>query len=310
MNKQNDWFAANLNQPDFGLDEMFASGITPDNTTLRDKDYYKNIKQVQNKFTDSSGKFNEDAYNDYYDSLKRSYNQFSTTNFESKMLKDMESSPYDIFALDNPNSFDATIKMVRNTDPQRHQMGMSGLNVIGEPSWDEREVAQENFVRDEKGNKLNWTPNSKWLGYLFGPTLVKAAWDEDGYHEENGREVFHRKGQAKYDENGDPYYEILGKRSIYGKDVLHVSDIITKDDAWINKIDFIDSDSLDKSAMKTVFKTAATVGMWAIPYVGPWLGGIKAFMDLTSVLPIVGKSIDSFIAGNTDNEFGKAMNAW
>ena len=310
MNKQNDWFAANLNQPNFGLDEMFASGITPDNTTLRDKDYYKNIKQVQNKFTDSSGKFNEDAYNDYYDSLKRSYNQFSTTNFESKMLNDIESSPYDIFALDNPNTFDSTVKMFRNTDPQRHQIGMSGLNVVGEPSWDEREVAQENFVRDENGNKLNWTPNKKWLGYIFGPTLVKAAWDEDGYHEENGRQVFHKKGQAKYDENGDPYYEILGKRSIYGKDVLHVSDIVTKDDAWINKLDFVDSDSLDKSAMKTIFKTAATVGMWAIPYVGPWLGGVKAFMDLTSVLPIVGKSIDSFIAGNTDNDFGKAMNAW
>ena len=69
------------------------------------------------------------------------------------------------------------------------------------------------------------------MGYIFGPTLVKAAWDEDGYHEENGRQVFHKKGQAKYDENGDPYYEILGKRSIYGKDVLHVSDIVTKDDA-------------------------------------------------------------------------------
>ena len=62
--------------------------------------------------------------------------------------------------------------------------------------------------------------------------------------------------------------------------------------------------------MKTIFKTAATVGMWAIPYVGPWLGGIKATMDLTSVLPVVGKSIDSFINGDTNNDFGKTMNQW
>lgn len=310
MNRENDWFAANLNQPDFGFDQMFASGITPDNTTLKDKEFYKGIKQVQNKFTDKSGKFDDDAFNDYYDSLKRSYNEFSTMDFESKLLKNMESSPYDIFSLDNPNTFDASVKMIRNSDPQRHQIGMGGLNVIGEPSWDEREVAQENWVRDENGNKLNWTPNKKWLGNIFGPTLVKAAWDEDGYHEENGIQVFHRKGQAKYDENGDPYYELLGKRSIYGKDVLHVSDVITKDDTWINNLDFIDSDSLDKSAMKTIVKTAATIGMWAIPYVGPWLGSIKAVMDLTSVLPVVGKSIDSFVAGDTNNDFGKAMNQW
>ena len=61
---------------------MFASGITPDNTTLRDRDYYKNIQQVKDVFTDSAtGVFNEDRFNDYYDSLSRSYNEYSRTNF-------------------------------------------------------------------------------------------------------------------------------------------------------------------------------------------------------------------------------------
>lgn len=134
MAKQNDWFAANLNQPDFGLDDMFASGITPDNTILRDRDYYKDIKQVKETFTDKSGNFNEDAFNAYYDGLSRSYNTFANEDFVGKMLNTMESSPYDIFSLDNPNTFDATVKMVRNSDSQRHQVGMSGVNLIGEPS--------------------------------------------------------------------------------------------------------------------------------------------------------------------------------
>lgn len=73
----------------------------------------------------------------------------------------MESSPYDIFSLDKPKSFDFMVKMVRNSDPQRHQIGMTGLNKVGEASFDEREVAQANLVRDEKGKILDYTPNSK-----------------------------------------------------------------------------------------------------------------------------------------------------
>jgi len=311
MNKKNDWLAANLNRPDFSMDDMFAAGITPDNTGLQDKDYYKGIKQVQEAFKNKNGEFDEALFDNYYDSVSRTYNEFSRSNFEKNLLNNMESSPYDIFALENPNTFDWTVKMVRNKDPQRHQIGMSGVNVTGDPSWDEREVAQANFVRDENGNALDWTPNDKgFWGALTGKTLVKAAWDEDGYHEENGRQVFHHKGESKYDENGDPYYELLGGRSVYGKDVLHVTDVISKDDSWANQFDFLDSDSLDKSVGKTIAKTAATIGMWAIPYVGPWLGGVKAIMDMSSVLPVVGKSIDSFISGDTDNKFGESMNKW
>lgn len=135
MNKKNDWFAANMNKPEYGLDEMFAAGITPDNTSLQDKDYYKSIKPVQEKFTDkSTGKFNEDAFNFFYDSVSRSYNEFSKTDFVKNYLDNMESSPYDIFALNKPNAFDVTVKMVRNSDPQRHQVGISGLNIVGNPS--------------------------------------------------------------------------------------------------------------------------------------------------------------------------------
>ena len=311
MNRQNDWFAANLNRPEFGFDQMYASGITPDNTTLRDKDYYKNIQQVKDAFTDrATGVFNEEQFNDYYDGLARSYNDFSRTNFVDNWLKNMDSSPYDIFS-DKPGTFDNTVRMIRNRDPQRHQIGVSGINVVGAPSWDEREVAQENFVRDENGNKLDWTPNQRGLwGALTGKTLVKATYDKDGYYEENGRRVFHKKGEAKYDENGDPYYELLGNRSVYGKDVLHVTDVITRDDSWVNQLDFLDSDSLDKSVFKTIMKSAAQIGLYAIPYAGPYIGAVKAIMDLSSVLPVVGKAFDGIVSGDTSDSFGKSMSKW
>ena len=36
-------------------------------------------------------------------------------------------------------------------------------------------------------------------------TYVFATWDEDGQHEEEGRLVKHYKGEAKLDEEGNPY---------------------------------------------------------------------------------------------------------
>jgi hypothetical protein len=45
----------------------------------------------------------------------------------------------------------------------------------------------------------------------------------------DGREVSHKAGDYKFNENGDPYYETLGNRSLTGKDILHISDTLTVD---------------------------------------------------------------------------------
>ena len=316
MNKINDWFAANLNCPDFTMDQMVKAGVTPDNTTLQSKDYYKTVPQVKAQFTDTStGKFDDEKFNAYYDALSRSYNTFAETEFVDHWLESIESSPYDIFSTNQP-SFDATVRMIRNSDSQRHSVGISGMGRTGDPVFDEREVAQANFVRDENGNKLDYTPNNKWaLGTLFSKnTYVMAQYDEDGYYNENGMRVFHKKGERKYDENGDPYYEILGKRSVLGRDVLHVSDVITRDDSWINKLDFLDSDSLETSVGKTIFKTLSQVALFAVPHVGPYMGAVKAVLDFGSVMPKLGKSLDGLFTGDaTDGSFGSAMeqmDAW
>jgi hypothetical protein len=41
--------------------------------------------------------------------------------------------------------------------------------------------------------------------------------------------VTHHKGDHKYNEFGDPQYQMIGKNEIYGKDVLHYSDTFTKE---------------------------------------------------------------------------------
>ena len=63
-----------FNQPS-SLDEVVANGITPENTGIQSKDYYKNIDAVQQTFT-QNGKFDEVAFDNFYNSALKTYNEF------------------------------------------------------------------------------------------------------------------------------------------------------------------------------------------------------------------------------------------
>jgi hypothetical protein len=108
-------------------------------------------------------------------------------------------------------------------------MGIGNIFETGAPSFSEREVAQANKVTDEKGKTLNWSPNDKGglIKGLFRPTLALAEYSKDEYDKYGN--LIHHKGEPKYNEFGDPYYEILGDKEIYGKDILRYADTITKE---------------------------------------------------------------------------------
>jgi hypothetical protein len=66
----NDWVAINLNvedSPEVTMDDLYANGIRPENTVIKDAEYYKDIPQVREKFT-KDGKFDEDAFNQAHQS--------------------------------------------------------------------------------------------------------------------------------------------------------------------------------------------------------------------------------------------------
>ena len=135
-----------------------------------------------------------------------------------------------------------------------------------------------------------------------------AQWDEDDIHYENGIAVEHKKGDLKFNESGKPYYETLGKRDIYGKDVLHYVDTLTVDGTRLNKFDFLDSDSKEKGLGATLIRTAAQIApMFAGPVIGGIYGAITAIGALNRVMPILAKGIDSIITGTDDNPFGRKM---
>ena len=307
MAKKNDWVATMLfNQPS-SLDEVVANGITPENTGIQTKDYYKNIDAVQQTFTKDDGKFDEVAFDNFYNSAVKTYNKFSEEDWIQKLVKEMDKDPFDWTQPLNTNIKDISVTIQNGNNPERRNMSITGIGTIGSPAFSIREIAQDNEVRDLDGNKLGWTPNQKGaIGSLFEPTVVLAQWDEDGEHIYNGRKVSHKKGDYKTDENGEFYYELLGNREAYDKEILRFSDVLTVDGTTLNKFDVFDSDSLHKSAAQVVAKTALEILPLLTPF-GKVYGTISAITNLASVMPTLGKSINGIISGSNENEIGQSL---
>ena len=92
LNKKNDWLATIINQPDFSINDMYTNGITPSNTEMKTRDYYKNIPAVIEQFSEN-GKFDENKFNNFYQSSLIMYNKFSNDVFENSLLEEHEFSP-------------------------------------------------------------------------------------------------------------------------------------------------------------------------------------------------------------------------
>lgn len=295
MAKKNDFFAATLNAPEnFGFDDFFTHDITPENTELKDPEYYKTVKQVQNKFTEN-GTFNEDAFNSYYNGVLRLYNDFTQTDYVQQIIDSVERAPESIRDLSNTNIKDTSVTLYSNPDPWRKSRGMQGIRSEGDPSFDIREVAQANYMRDENGNILNYKPNDlKFFKGLFAKPAVLA---EDEY------------GNPLLDDNGDPYYRELKKgEDIAGKTLLHWTDTFTEDDSALNKFDFFDRDGLKKSVGGILVDNVFRIAPYFIPYVGQVIGGLQAVTGLVSALPMVVKSVDGLIENNPNSTITKKMN--
>jgi hypothetical protein len=62
--------------------------------------------------------------------------------------------------------------------------------------------------------------------------LVLATYEQDTVENINGQQILHRKGELMLDDEGNPFYrELAPGESVYGKDVLHISDTLTDDDS-------------------------------------------------------------------------------
>lgn len=304
IQKKNDWLATLFYSPDKTIQDLADYGITTDNSALQSRDYYKNSPSVQEAFTDQHGNFDNAKFNSFYEDALYLYNMAEELNIEGNMVNTFEYDPLDVLAPVGAKRKDLTSSIYQVANPQRQSVGLVGINKISDPTMSIREVAQTSKVFNWETQQFeDWTPNEH--GGFFGgwtmPTLVLAQWDEDGTHEINGRIFSHKKGDLKFNEYGDPYYETLSGRNIEGKDLLHYTDTLTVDGSSWNKYDFFDSDGLDKSVGGTVMKTLVTVAPMFIPGVNYVYGGITAALELGEVFPLLYKSVAGIAYGDTSN---------
>lgn len=298
--KKNDWLATLFFSPDKTPQDLANIGITTDNSSLQDRDYYKNIPEIQSAFKTDSGAFDENKFNKFYQDALELYNYADNEKVVADLTNFYNYDELSNFAPIGSNVTNDNPIFTRIKNPERRSRGLVNFREASAPTMSVREVGQQNKIFNvDTGKFEDWTPND-WggLSAITRPTLVLAQWDEDGVHEVDGQQVAHRKGDLKFNEHGDPYYETLGNRSTAGKDILHIADTLSIDGSKWNKYDIFDSDGLDKSVFKTVVSTGLKIAPYFIPYVKNVYGIFNITTELGKLLPTLYKSIESIATGD------------
>ncbi len=299
INKKNDWMATLFHQPDMTLEDFANNGITPENTGFESREYYKNIPDITNSFTEN-GEFNEDKFEGFYQSALVMYNEFSNNETIRNIIDsdEFKYDPFDTWASPNSKLKDIQPTIDTKSNTFAESSGINNLRGTVTNSMTNRELAQTNKV-------FNWETQI-WEDYtaedkggifkgLVSPVLVYATWDEDGQHLSNGRMVSHTKGEWKRDNTGKPYTETLGDRDISQKQVVAYGDTLTKEGSKWNAYDFFDSDDLDKSTIGTISKLVFSVAPMLIPGVGSVYGAVSAGIALSQLIPTLMKSVSGII---------------
>lgn len=314
ISKPNDILVSTILNPNASVRDLIANGINETNTGIYDKDVYKNSDFIKNAFTTKDGVFDDDTFNKVYDLAMEQYNQLAAVQTYNDLSAFNEYNPNDLYAPVNSKKYNPTYNIEKVRNPFRTSKGVKSLFEEGESSKSNRELAQMHKVWDSENQKwLDYTAEDQgFLGlkYLGRPSLVYATWDEDGVHYDPllGRDVQHRKGEWKTDENGEFYTETAGNKELYGKEFVAYSDILSKEDSWINKIDFFDSDDKEKSWQGTMFKNLAAIAPFMVPGLREIWGGTTAAIALASVMPTFGKMVEGIALGDSNTAFTKGMN--
>ena len=263
--RDNDMVALMLFNPEATMLDLDASGINIENTGIKDEQEYLKLNQVRDnpKFKDNNGNFSDSKFHEFYIDALKQYNILAQGGWQPTF------SETDIFAPAKLRKQSPDFQEVHVENPFQKTKSFKDIGEWGPQTKSVREIAEGQQVYNTETGEWMDSPETSFFGTIGMGPLVLATWDFDA--DENGNptsdpnEVKYKKGTPKLNDKGTFYYETLGNRSSYGKDILHYSDIITKEDSKWNKIDFLDSDDLEKSVMGTVAKNVALVGSMFLP---------------------------------------------
>lgn len=297
--KQNDWIVANINNPEFDVQDFkYISEMSLDNTQLLPKEEYLKSSYIleNDRFKNQNGEFSNNLFDNFYKEAANKFAQFSTEN-----IIDDYQYEYDMFdalrptggKIKNPNFI-----LQSQVNPEHVSIGVKGFNEISLSDKSKRELAQNSKIYDpESGKYLDYSVNDlsltsnplEYFKSLFSEPLVYATYDEDTIEIDpiTKQQVKHVKGEWKVNNEGEYYTEKLGDRSLIGKQVVSALDYLTPETSNIQKYDFLDADGLDKSAGGVVAKNVAAVLPLFIPYVNMAYSGLLVSRELSKSLPML-----------------------
>ena len=219
-------------------------------------------------------------------------------------------SKYNIFAPVDQVDFKPQYELTKALNPDRLTRSMITVGQTGPREKTASEIAQSQQVFNSETGEWMDTPEdmfsfgklfSDFTGFFsdnFGSAKVLATYDEDV--DINGRKrgeigfdenlIEHTKGEYKLNENGTYYYRTLKDgENVYGKELLHYSDILTREGSVLNSVDFLDSDDIQKNPIGSFVKNASLIGSFFLPYVGPAIAGATLLQQSMSLGATLGK---------------------
>ena len=311
--KQNDWIVANINNPEFTeSDFKNIQGLTLDNTQLLPFESYLNSKFIteNDKFKGNDGLFNKDKFEEFYKNQASKFGEFQ----KNGALDNYEYGFWDIYQKPDSKIQNPNFNLETTLNPEHISTGVIGPNMQGERSKSIFELAEKQKIFDwETGKYKDLTPEDsalftnpiRFVQNLFSDPLVLAEYEQDEIDPVTGEQ--HYKGDKKLNDQGEYYFETLGGRSLVGKKVLSLGDVLTKEDSFINKYDFFDSDDLEKSIGGTITKNIAAIAPMALlgPTGAAWYSGFYVAREIAKSLPMLNNILTMW---SDDNDDPKLLN--
>lgn len=303
--KEHDYFLELMSNPTFNPKDFQMVGLDSNNTELLNKDKYKNSETVRNfEMFQTNGEFDEKKFDLAYEQALQQYNELSNlTEFDKPFYRN------DLFAPDTLKNKNPEFKITKIANPLRKQKGFVDFGISEDPTKSVRELAEANIQYDYKTGEWLESPNDRWWDNFLNPKVL-AQWDFDA--DENGNptndkdKIVYHKGEKKIDPvTGTYYYESLGGRNIYGRDVLSGFDTLTTDGSARNKYDFFDSDDIEKSTFGSLSRAVAQIAPVFIPYVNTTYMAARVGLGLSEIMPTIGK-----IFLGSDNELMSQIEGW
>ena len=291
--KQNDMLLNVISNPSYTAMDFMDVGLSSENTNMLPYETYRDNEEIQKMFT-KNGVFDEQSLKNAYNVASAMMFDMASNTMNQQIAKDFEFQPGSLFALnyDNPkfdtdltnDTFETEFGKGAPLNPDRMKYGISAVGLQSPNKYSKRELAQMSKTWDSE--KQEWIESPEewfgehWLENLFNPRIY-AKYTKDDPEVQQGEK---QEGEYKISPWGTYYTELLNGRPTYNQEIVSYFDTLTKEDSWINRYDFFDSDDKEKSLIGSVFRNLALAAPLAIPGVAPIYLGISTGLQASSLI--------------------------